>query len=114
MTTELDYGNHPSSLPHEGGILDKVCADVAFGRALVFDLGSAADIRGLRISPLAVALKPKLRIVHDLTFARAGGRTSVGNHKTFSKLRLASSAAWFATYSCGFYPCVRHTTGTLG
>ena len=73
LNTELDYGNHPSSLPHEGAIVEKVCANEDFGRALVLDLGSAAEIRGLRISPLAVVLKPKFRIVHNLTFARAGG-----------------------------------------
>ena len=84
FTTELAYGNHPSSFPHEGAILDNVCADVAFGHTLVFDLGSAADIRGLRISPLAVVQKPKLRIDHDLSFARASGRTRVINDTTFS------------------------------
>ena len=75
----LDYGHHPSALPHAGAILEKVCADVSFGRALVFDLGSAAEIRGLRISPLPVVLEHKFRIVHDLTFARVGERTSVNN-----------------------------------
>ena len=46
--------------------------------------GSAAEIRGLRISPLAVVLEPKFRIVHDLTFARTGGRASVNNDTFFS------------------------------
>ena len=45
--------------------------------ALVFDLLSAVDIVGLRVSPLTVILEPKLRIVHDLSFASVGGRTSV-------------------------------------
>ena len=77
LTNELAYSNYLSSLYHDGAIQDKVCADVTCGRALVFNLGSAADIRGLRDSPLAVVLNPKFRIVHDLTFARVGGRTSV-------------------------------------
>ena len=84
LTTELDCGNHPSALPHAVAILDKVCADMSFRRALAFDLGSAADIRGLCILPLAVVVEPKLRIVHDLTFARAGVRTSVNNDTIFS------------------------------
>ena len=63
---------------------DKVCADVACGRALVLDLDSAAAIRGLRIPPLAVVLKPKVPIVHEFTFARADRRTSVNDTKYYS------------------------------
>ena len=72
LTAELAYGNHPTSLSHGSAIHDGVFADAACGRTLVFDLGSAANIRGLRLSPLAVVLEPKLRIVHDLTFEQAG------------------------------------------
>ena len=86
ITTALDYGNHPSALPHAGAILEKVYADVSFWRALVFDLGSAAEICGLRISPLAVVLAPNFRIVHDLTFARVGERTSVKNDPNVSSV----------------------------
>ena len=57
---------------------------MAFGRALAFGLGSAAEIGGLRISPLAVVLEPKFGIVHDLTFARAGERTSINNDTIYS------------------------------
>ena len=39
---------------------------------------------GLRVSPLAVIPEPKLRIVHDLSFASAGGRTSVNSDTDFS------------------------------
>ena len=84
FTAKLDYGIHSISLPYEVAILEKVCVGVAFRRALVFDLGSAAEIRGLRISPMAVVLKPKFCIVHDLKFAHAGGRTGVNNDTTFS------------------------------
>ena len=61
----------------------KVCSDVVHGRALVFDLLAAVDIVGLRVSPLAVIPEPKLRIVHDLSFASAGGRTSVNSDTEF-------------------------------
>ena len=54
-----------------------------YGRALVLDLRSASEILGLRISPLSVVLEPKFRIIHDLTFARAGGRTSVNGDTDF-------------------------------
>ena len=50
----------------------------------MFKLSSAFDIRGLRVSPLAVVLKPKFRILHDLTFARAGGHSSVNDVTDFS------------------------------
>ena len=51
---------------------------------MVFYLSLAAEILGLRVSPLAVVLEPKFRIIHDLTFARAGGRSSVNNDTDFS------------------------------
>ena len=44
---------------------------------------SAVDIVGLRVSPLAVILETKLRIVHDLSFASAGGRTSINSDTDF-------------------------------
>ena len=44
---------------------------------VLFDSRLAADILGLRASPLAVVLEPKFCTIHDLTFAQAGGRTSV-------------------------------------
>ena len=61
-----------------------MCADAPFGHALAFDLGSAAEIRGLRVAPLAVVLEPKFRIVHYLKFARAGEGTSVNDDTMFS------------------------------
>ena len=72
LHAELAYGDHPSD---EVAIHKNVCSDVVHGRALVFDFLSAVDILGLRVSPLAVILEPKLRIVYDLPFrARAAGR----------------------------------------
>ena len=67
LTAELAYGNHPSVAPHAVDVHQKICADVVHGRALVFKLSSASDIPGLRVSPLAVVLEPKFRIIHDLT-----------------------------------------------
>ena len=61
-----------------------MCAEASFERVLVFGSDSAAEIRGLRISPLAVVLKPKFCIVHDLTFARASEGTSMNNDTMFS------------------------------
>ena len=83
LTTELAYGNHPDVATHAVAIHQKICADVVHGRALVFDLRFATEILGLRISPMSVVLEPKLRIIHDLTFARAGDRTSVNGDTDF-------------------------------
>ena len=83
LPTDLDYGSHPSALPPEGAILEKVCAELSFGRALVFDLGLAAANCGLRISPLAVVLEPKFRIVHDLTLERVGEWTRANKDTVF-------------------------------
>ena len=69
---------------HAVAVHQKICADVVHGRDLVFKLSSVIDIRGLRVSPLAVLLKPKFRIFHDLTFARAGGHSSVNDDTDFS------------------------------
>ena len=84
LSSELAYGNHPSVALHDDVVHDKVCTGAIHGRALVFDSRFAADIRGLRVSPLAVVLEPKFRIIHDLTFARPGGRTSVIDDTGFS------------------------------
>ena len=77
LPAELAYGNHPSVAPDAVVVPQKICADVVHGRALVFKLSSASDIQGLRVLPLAVVLKPTFRITRDLTFARAGGHSSV-------------------------------------
>ena len=44
-TTELACGSHPRLLSHDDVIHDNVRADVAYGRTLVSEVGSAADIR---------------------------------------------------------------------
>ena len=77
LAAELAYGNHPSIVPHVADVHKKICSDVVHGLALVLDLPRVTDVLGLRLSPLAVVLKPKFRIIHDLAFARAGGRSSV-------------------------------------
>ena len=70
-----------ASPPHAVAVHENICADVEHGRALVFDLSSASGFRGLHVSPLAVVLQPEFRIIHDLTFARAGGHSG-GNNDT--------------------------------
>lgn len=42
LTSGLAYGNHSNSFTCTDRVHDKVCADVAYRRALVFELGSAA------------------------------------------------------------------------
>ena len=54
------------------------------GCALVLDLRGVSNILGLRLSPLAVVLKHMFRIIHDLTFARAGRRPSINGDINFS------------------------------
>ena len=89
LTTEIAYGNHPGIAQHDVAIHKKICEDVVHGRALVFDLRFAGEILGLRISPLSVVLEPKFRVIHDLTFARAGGRTSVDGDTDFDSAPLS-------------------------
>ena len=84
LTAELAYGNQPSVAPHAVAVHQKIYADVVHGRVFVFKLSSASDIPGLRVSPLAVVRTPKFRIIHDLTFARAGGHSSVNDDTDFS------------------------------
>ena len=69
--------NHLSVTSRTAVFDDTVCTDVIHERALNLDSRFAADILGLRVSPLAVVLEPKFRIIDDLTFARAGVGTSV-------------------------------------
>ena len=83
LTAAIAYGNHPRSAQHDVAIHKKMCENVVYGCALVFDLRFAGVILGLRISPLSVVLKPKLRIIHDVTFAYAGGWTSVNGDTDF-------------------------------
>ena len=83
-TAEHAYANHPSVAPHAVVVHQNICADVVHGRALVFRLTSASDIRGLRVPSLAVVLKPKFCIIDDLTFARTGGHSSITNDTDLS------------------------------
>ena len=83
LAAEQKYGNHPSVAPHAVAVHQKICAVVVHGRALVFKSSSSSDIPGLRVSPLAVVLEPKFRILHDLTCARAGGHFSAVDDTDF-------------------------------
>ena len=48
---------------------EKVVADVAGGRAIVFPKKQAGQVPGLRVSPVGVVEeREKIRIIHDMTF----------------------------------------------
>ena len=83
LTSEPAYNNHPIVATHDFAIHHAICVDVVQGRALVLELPFAAEGQGRRISPLGVVFEPKVRTVHDLTFAREGGRTSVNGDTDF-------------------------------
>ena len=104
LTAELAYGNRPSVAPHVVAVHQTICADVVHSWALVLKSSSASNIRGLRVSPLAVVLKPKFRIIRDLTFARAGGHSSVNDDTEFSPAPSASSVMCpgMCCYGCCF------------
>ena len=78
------YGNHPSSESHTEAICAKIVQDVVNGRAVAFKRSSVSDIRGLRVSPVGAVEGRKLRIIHDLTFAGGGYRSSVNGDTDFS------------------------------
>ena len=84
LEEEIAYDNHPSSESHTGAIGAKIVQDVVNGRALVFKLSFVSDIRGSRFSPLGAVEGRKLRIIHDLTFAGHGYRSSVNDDTDFS------------------------------
>ena len=102
LTAELAYGNHPSVAPNAVAVHQYICADIVHGRDLVFKLRSASDIRGSRVLPLAVVFKPTFRIIHDLTFARASGHSSVNDDTYFPPPPPASSVMCFGMccYGC--------------
>ena len=109
LTAELAYGNHLSVVPHAVAVHQTICADDVHGRDLVCKLSSASDIRGLRVSPLSVVLKPMFRIIHDLTFARAGGHSSVNDDTDFPLPPPASSVMCFGMCCFGCSLCGRST-----
>ena len=109
LPTKLDYGNHPSALPHAVASLEKVCADVSFEHALVFDLDSAAKIRGLGTKPWLSFWNPNfVSFMISPLRARAYGPALITTHM-FCPLRHGSSATSITIWSCGCYSCVSHT-----
>lgn len=73
LQAALQYGNHRSVARFEIEILEKIKQDLLLGRAFVFPREAAAQIPGLRISPLTVAVSAtKNRICHDLSNAASG------------------------------------------
>ena len=84
LDAELSYGNHPSVLPRQQQIREKIVADVLLGQAVVSDAEFIREVQGVRVSPLGVVDEPKFRIIHDLTFT-AGTRSSVNGDTDFSQ-----------------------------
>ena len=73
LRASLVYGNHNSTRRFTQTILDKVVEDVTVGQAFVFPRTGAAQIPGLRVSPLTVAESPsKTRVCHDLSTTISG------------------------------------------
>lgn len=80
MESELEYGNHKSAAKYGGDVHKKAATDVVLGRTVVFPVTQAREIRRLRIPPVGVLEKEKVRVIHDWTF---GGRVTFrGARKT--------------------------------
>ena len=63
---------------------DSVARSVSSTGSANLDVVASAGSFLLRVSPLAVVLKPKFRIIYDLTFTRAGGHSCVNDDTDFS------------------------------
>lgn len=72
LESELTYGNIRRVAKCGGEVLTKATVDIGPGRAIVFPVTRAKDILGLRIPLVGVAVKKKLRIIHDLSFSGDG------------------------------------------
>ena len=77
LQAEIACGNHPSPESHTGAIRAKIAQGLVDGLALMSKRLSVSDIGSLRVSPLDTVEGKKLRIIHDLTFARDGHCSSV-------------------------------------
>ena len=84
LRAKLPCGNHPSSESHTGAIRAETVQDVGNRRVLAFKRSFVSDIGDLHVSPLGAVEARKLRIIHDLTFAGNGYRSSVNNDADFS------------------------------
>ena len=80
---EAEYGNHPSAGGHADDIAKTVVADMITGRALVFNANFIHEIQGIHSSPLGVVEEPKFQIIHELTFAGSGNRSSINEDTDF-------------------------------
>ena len=85
LTAQRAYGNYPSVAPHAVAVHRNLCSDVCtvglwclnYVRRLIF------GVQVFRRWPSCL-IKPKFRIIHDLTFACAGGHSSVEEDADFS------------------------------
>eukprot|EP00752_Nemacystus_decipiens_P018513 g16598.t1 len=87
LEQELGYGNHSSVDEFKAEVWEKVVADVAAGKALVFPKRMARDIPGLRASPMGVVKEKggKIRHIHDLTI-EVGKGGSVNSTTKFEEV----------------------------
>ena len=69
---------------HTRTIRAKLVQDVVNGRALAVKRLSVSDIRGLCVSPVGVVEGRKRRIIHNLTLAGDGWRSSANDDIDFS------------------------------
>ena len=69
LDAELSYGNHPSVLPHQQQIREKIVSDVLLGRAVVFDAEFIREVQGVRVSPSGVVDEPKFRITRPYIYS---------------------------------------------
>lgn len=85
MQASLYCGNHPSTVPRSRRLRSKRISVVVNGRAILFDMNRAAEIRRLPISPFGIVEELKFRIIHYLSFARldAHGATNVNADTDF-------------------------------
>ena len=81
FASKINVRYHPSSESRTGAIWANIVQDE---RALVFKYSSVSNIRGSYVSPLGTVEGRKLRIIHNLTFARHGYRLSVNGDTDLS------------------------------
>lgn len=72
MDRELSYRNHKSAAKYGRKLLIKAAAKVARGGSIAVPVIRAKEFVGLRISVRVVDKTEKLRVIHILTFSRAG------------------------------------------
>ena len=99
LTAEIAYGNHPGIAKHDVAIHKKICKDVVYGRALVFDLRFAGEIWGFVFHRLASFSNPSFGL---FTISRLRAR-GVGPVLTVTRILIPRRRPSSATCSVRFY-----------